>query len=91
MDFYDIRSSLSDEEQMVQDSVGRMVDEKILPIIGECFEEGRFPKELIPEFADLGLFGSSIEGYDCAGLNSVSYGLICQELERGDSGIRSFV
>jgi glutaryl-CoA dehydrogenase len=91
MDFYDIRASLSDEEQMVQDSVARLVDEKILPIIADCFEEGRFPKELIPEFADLGLFGSSIEGYECAGLNSVSYGLICQELERGDSGIRSFV
>ncbi|MDX1444016.1 MAG: acyl-CoA dehydrogenase family protein [Gammaproteobacteria bacterium] len=91
MDFYDIRSSLSDEEQMVQDTVARFTDEKVLPIISEAFEEGRFPKELIPEIAELGLLGSSIEGYDCAGLNGVSYGLICQELERGDSGIRSFV
>ncbi len=91
MDFYDVRSLLTEDEQMVQDTVGRFVDEKILPIIGECFEHGRFPKELIPEFAELGLLGSSLEGYDCAGLNSVSYGLICQELERGDSGIRSFV
>lgn len=91
MDFYNVRSLLTDDEQMVQDTVGRFVDEKILPIISECFEDGRFPKELIPEFAELGLFGSSIEGYECAGLNSVSYGLICQELERGDSGIRSFV
>ncbi|HLU62731.1 MAG TPA: acyl-CoA dehydrogenase family protein, partial [Gammaproteobacteria bacterium] len=91
MDFYDVRSLLTEDEQMVQDTVGRFVDEKILPIIGECFEHGRFPRELIPEFADMGLLGSSIEGYDCAGLNSVSYGLICQELERGDSGIRSFV
>lgn len=91
MDFYDVRSLLDEEEQMVQDTVGRFVDEKILPIIADCFEAGRFPEELIPEFAELGLLGSSIEGYDCAGLNAVAYGLICQELERGDSGIRSFV
>jgi glutaryl-CoA dehydrogenase len=91
MDFFDLRSELSEEEQMVQDSVARMVDEKILPVIRECFEEHRFPSELVAELADLGLLGSSIEGYDCAGLNGVSYGLICQELERGDSGIRSFV
>jgi glutaryl-CoA dehydrogenase len=91
LDLYDVRSSLSEDEQMVQDSVARLVDEKVLPIIQKCFEEHRFPKELIPELAALGLLGSSIEGYGCAGLNAVSYGLICQELERGDSGIRSFV
>ncbi len=91
MDFFNLRSELSEEEQMVQDSVARMVDEKVLPVIRECFEEHRFPAELVAELADLGLLGSSIEGYDCAGLNGVSYGLICQELERGDSGIRSFV
>jgi glutaryl-CoA dehydrogenase len=91
LDFYDVRSLLSDDEQMVQDTVARFVDEKVKPIIGECFEEGRFPDELIPEIASLGLLGSSIDGYDCAGLNAVSYGLICQELERGDSGLRSFV
>ena len=91
LDLYDIASSLTEEERMVQDSVGRLVDEKVLPIIQECFEEHRFPKELIPELAALGLLGSSIKGYDCAGLNGISYGLICQELERGDSGIRSFV
>ncbi|MEO8161631.1 MAG: acyl-CoA dehydrogenase family protein, partial [Arenimonas sp.] len=63
-----------------------------LPIIGDCFDQGRFPEELVPEIAALGLFGSSLpEKYGCAALNSVSYGLICQELERGDSGIRSFV
>jgi glutaryl-CoA dehydrogenase len=91
-DLYDIRSQLSDEERMIQDSVARFTDEKVLPIIGDCFDEGRFPKELIPEIADLGLLGSSLPTeYGCAGLNSVSYGLICQELERGDSGIRSFV
>ncbi len=76
---------------MVQDSVARLVDEKVLPIIQRCFEEHRFPRELVPELAALGLLGSSIKGYDCAGLNSLCYGLICQELERGDSGIRSFV
>ncbi len=91
MDFYDVRGLLSDDEQMVQDTVARFVDDKVLPVIGECFEHGRFPSELVPEIAGLGLLGSSIEGYDCAGLNGVSYGLICQELERGDSGIRSFV
>jgi glutaryl-CoA dehydrogenase len=76
---------------MVQESVARLVDARVLPIIRDCFEQHRFPKELIPELAALGLLGSSLEGYGCAGLNAVSYGLICQELERGDSGIRSFV
>ena len=91
LDLYDIAGALTEEERMVQDSVGRLVDEKVLPIIQKCFEEHRFPKELVPELAALGLLGSSIKGYECAGLNGISYGLICQELERGDSGIRSFV
>ena len=90
-DFFDVRNRLSEEEQMVQDTVARFTDEKVLPVIRECFEEHRFPAELVPEIADLGLLGSSLQGYDCAGLNAVCYGLICQELERGDSGIRSFV
>jgi glutaryl-CoA dehydrogenase len=91
-DLFDVRSLLSEEERAVQDTVARFTDERVLPIIGECFDQGRFPKELIPEIAALGLLGSSLpEQYGCAGLNSVSYGLICQELERGDSGIRSFV
>jgi len=91
LDLFDVRSELSDEERMVQDSVARFVDAKVLPVIRDAFEKHYFPKELIPQVAELGLLGSSIEGYDCAGLNSVSYGLICQELERGDSGLRSFV
>ena len=91
LDLFAVRSLLSDEERMVQDSVARLVDEQVLPIIQSCFEEHRFPRELIPELAALGLLGSSLEGYGCSGLNAVSYGLICQELERGDSGIRSFV
>jgi hypothetical protein len=91
LDLYNVRSMLSDEERLVQDSVGKFVDEQVIPIIGECFEEERFPRELVPAVAELGLLGSSIHGYGCAGLNAVSYGLICQELERGDSGLRSFV
>jgi glutaryl-CoA dehydrogenase len=91
LDLYNVRSMLSDEERLVQDSVGKFVDEQVIPIIGECFEAERFPRELVPAAAELGLLGSSIQGYGCAGLNAVSYGLICQELERGDSGLRSFV
>jgi glutaryl-CoA dehydrogenase len=91
LDLYDIRASLSDEECMVQDSVARFVDDAVLPIIRPHFENHTFPKELVGELAALGLLGSSLEGYGCSGLNAVSYGLICQELERGDSGLRSFV
>ncbi len=91
LDLYGVRQQLSEEERMVQDSVGRLVDEKVLPIIQQHFENHTFPRELIPELASLGLLGSSLEGYGCAGMNGVSYGLICQELERGDSGVRSFV
>jgi len=91
-DLFDIRSLLTEEERAVQDAVARFTDEKVIPIIGDAFDQGRFPKELVPEIASMGLLGSSLpEQYGCAGLNAVSYGLICQELERGDSGIRSFV
>ncbi|MBN8738334.1 MAG: acyl-CoA dehydrogenase [Lysobacterales bacterium 69-70] len=90
-DLYDVRSMLSEEEAMVQDTVARFTDERVLPIIGDCFDKGVFPTDLIPEMAELGLLGSSLPtDYGCAGMNAVSYGLICQELERGDSGIRSF-
>ena len=91
LDLYDVRASLSEEERMVQDSVARFVDDAVLPIIRSHFENHTFPKELVGELAALGLLGSSLEGYGCAGMNAVSYGLICQELERGDSGLRSFV
>ncbi len=91
LDLYDVRSLLSEEERMVQDTVARFTDERVLPIIGDCFDQARFPQELVPEMAELGLLGSSLPTeYGCAGMNAVSYGLICQELERGDSGIRSF-
>ena len=91
LDLFDVRSELSDDERMVQDSVARFVDEQAIPVMREAFEQHRFPRELISQVAELGLLGSSIDGYGCAGLNSISDGLICQELERGDSGLRSFV
>ena len=91
LDLYDVRAELTEEECMVQDTVARFVDDRFLPLIREAFENHTFPREVISEIAELGLLGSSIEGYDCAGLNAVCYGLICQELERGDSGLRSFV
>jgi glutaryl-CoA dehydrogenase len=91
LDFFNIDSQLSEEERAVRDSVRRFVDERVLPIIGKCYVEGRFPKELVPEMAELGVFGANLpEDYGCAGLNNVAYGLIMQELERGDSGVRSF-
>jgi len=91
-DLYDVRSLLSEEERMVQDTVARFTDEKVIPVIGDFFDRGEFPKELIPEIAQLGLLGATLpHQYGGAEMNSVSYGLICQELERGDSGIRSFV
>jgi glutaryl-CoA dehydrogenase len=90
-DFFDIDSALSEEERAVRDSVRRFVDERVLPIIGECYVQGRFPREIIPDLAGLGVFGANLpEEYGCAGLNNVAYGLIMQELERGDSGVRSF-
>ena len=90
-DLFNIDSALSEEERAVRDSVRRFVDERVLPIIGDCYVDGRFPTELIPEMASLGVLGANLpEEYGCAGLNNVAYGLIMQELERGDSGIRSF-
>jgi len=91
LDLYDIRSELSEDEIMVKDTVGRFVDDKVIPLMREAFEQHVFPQHLVGEVAELGLLGTSIDGYDCAGLNAVSYGLICQELERGDSALRSFV
>lgn len=89
-DPFAVRDLLSDDERQVQDAVARFVDERVLPIIGDCFEHERFPAELVPELAELGILGCNLQGHGCAGLNNVCYGLIMQELERGDSGIRSF-
>jgi glutaryl-CoA dehydrogenase len=91
LDFLRLDDELSDDERLVRDAVARLVDERVLPIIGECFESARFARELLPGLAELGVFGSTLQGYGCAGLNAVSYGLICRELERGDSALRSFV
>ncbi len=90
-DFFRLKDSLTDDERQVQETVARFVDDRVLPVIDEAFESHRFPQDLIPEIASLGLLGCNYEGYDCAGLNNVCYGLVCQELERGDSGLRSFV
>src|SRR3954465_7224634 len=91
LDFYNIDSQLSEEERAVRDSVRAFVDEHVLPIIGNAYVEGRFPREIVPQMAELGVFGANLpEQYGCAGLNNVAYGLINQELERGDSGVRSF-
>jgi len=91
VDFYKMEQHLTEEEVMVRDLVRDWVDEKVLPIIEEYYTKGTFPTELISEIGEMGLFGCNLEGYDCAGLSNVAYGLVCQELERGDSAIRSCV
>jgi glutaryl-CoA dehydrogenase len=91
IDYYDVDSLLSEEERMVRDTVREWVDGSLMPVIEEAYIDRTFPKHLIPEMGDLGMFGANLpEEYGCAGLNNVAYGLIMQELERGDSGIRSF-
>jgi len=90
-DIFNIDSALSEEERAVRDSIRQFVDDQVLPVIGKSYVEGRFPREILPQMAELGVFGANLpEEYGCAGLNNVSYGLIMQELERGDSGVRSF-
>ena len=91
VDFYQLEGALSEEERAVRDTVRAWVDEQLMPVIADCYIEGKFPKQLIPGLAELGVLGANLpEQYGCAGLNNVAYGLIMQELERGDSGIRSF-
>ena len=92
IDFYDIDSLLSEEERMVRDTIRAWVEDRLMPIIGDAYINRTFPRELIPEMGELGVLGANLpEKYGCAGLNNVAYGIIMQELERGDSGIRSFV
>jgi glutaryl-CoA dehydrogenase len=91
LDFYDVAALLSDDELLIRDTVARFVDREVTPIIAECFAAERFPVELVPRLAELGLFGATIRGYGCAGLGYTAYGLICEELERGDSSVRSCV
>ena len=91
IDFYDVDALLSEEERMVRDTVRDWVEDRVVPVIGKAYVDRRFPKELIPEIGELGMLGANLpEDYGCAGLGNVAYGLIMQELERGDSGIRSF-
>ena len=91
LDLFDINSLLSEEEKAVQDSVSRFVKDMVDPVIQECFEKHTFPSELIKPLAELGVLGSSIDGYGCPGMNAIIYGIICKEMEKGDSGMRSFV
>ncbi len=92
IDYYDTDSLLSEEERMIRDTIREWVDDRLMPLIGEAYIERKFPKEIIPELGELGVLGANLpEQYGCAGLNNVAYGLIMQELERGDSGVRSFV
>ncbi len=90
IDFYNIDAHLSDEERMVRDAVREWVSDQVIPVIEEHCREGTFPNALVPQMAEMGLLGVNLEGYGCAGMSNVAYGLVCQELERGDSGIRSF-
>ena len=91
VDFYNLDQHLTEEELMVRDLVRDWVDEEVLPIIEDYYTKGTFPLDLIPKIGEMGLFGCNLEGYECAGLSNVAYGVICQELERGDSAIRSCV
>jgi len=91
VDFLGLDELLSDEERLVRSTVARFVDERFLPLIVDHYERATFPMELVPELAKLGLLGMHLHGYGAAGMNNVMYGLACQELERGDSGLRSFV
>ena len=91
MDFYRTDDLLTEEERLVRSTVGRFVDERFLPIIADHYERATFPLEIVPELARLGVFGMHLHGYGAAGMSNVMYGLACQELERGDSGLRSFV
>ena len=90
-DLYDVDGLLSDEERLVRDSVRSMVRDRVLPVIAEHFEAATFPRELVEEVARLGLLGMHLTGYGCAGTTAVAYGVACEELEAGDSGLRSFV
>jgi glutaryl-CoA dehydrogenase len=90
-DFLHLDSGFSEDELLVRRTARDFVEDNIIPIIEDCFREGRFPRELVPIMGELGFFGASLEGYGCAGMSNVEYGLVTQELERGDSGLRSFV
>ena len=91
LDFYDVGALLGDDERLIRDTVRRFVDREVVPVIAGCFAAERFPVELVPRLAELGLFGATLRGYGCAGLGYTAYGVVCEELERGDSSVRSCV
>src|SRR3984957_8051562 len=91
VDYFLIDSQFSEQELLVRQTARQFVDDRVIPIVRDCFRDARFPKELIPEMGKLGFFGANLEGYGCAGMSNVEYGLVMQELERADSGLRSFV
>ncbi len=91
VDFYNLEQHLTEEERMVRDTVRDWTEERVLPVIEEHYMAGTFPMDLLPQIGEMGLFGCNLEDYGCAGLSNVAYGLVCQELERGDSALRSFV
>ncbi|GAC1644258.1 MAG: acyl-CoA dehydrogenase family protein [Acidobacteriaceae bacterium] len=91
VDFIGFDALLSDDERLVRDTARQFVEDNVIPIIEQCNRDGRFPRELVKPMGELGFFGANIKGYGCAGMNNVEYGLVTQELERGDSGLRSFV
>jgi glutaryl-CoA dehydrogenase len=91
VDYLLIDSLFSEQELLVRQTARQFVEDRVIPIVRDCYRDGRFPKELIPEIGALGFLGANLEGYGCAGLSNVEYGLIMQEIERGDSGLRSFV
>jgi glutaryl-CoA dehydrogenase len=91
VDYLEFDGLLTDDERLVQHTTRQFIEDNLIPIIEECNREGRFPRELVKPMADLGFFGASLRGYGCAGMSNVEYGLVMQELERGDSGVRSFV
>jgi glutaryl-CoA dehydrogenase len=90
-DFLHLDASFSEDEFLVRRTTRDFVEDNLIPIIEDCFREGRFPRELVPLMGELGFYGASLQGYGCAGMSNVEYGLVMQELERGDSGLRSFV
>jgi glutaryl-CoA dehydrogenase len=91
VDYLLIDSQFNEQELLVRQTARQFVDDRVIPVIRDCFREGRFPSQLIPEMGRMGFFGANLEGYGCAGMSNIEYGLIMQELERGDSGLRSFV
>src|SRR4030088_1748099 len=91
VDYLLIDSLFNEQELLVRQTARQFVEDRVLPVIRDCFREARFPRELIAEMGRLGFFGANLEGYGCAGMSNVEYGLVMQELERGDSGLRSFV